>query len=96
MVAILSRPQCVKLQFCSPGSLECDINEVENMLVALEDLCEQQDHHGNKLHHEHMLVQYKDKKNTELEQTKGKQQWDCNFIDICIQSFYFADFRLIV
>ena len=53
-------------------TLNIDLGEVESKLVHLEDVCEKHDLSSNKLQHEYQLSLYRQRKNVELEQVKGK------------------------
>ena len=56
------------------------MSEVENMLVTLEDVCEQQDFKVNQLAHQRQLAQYTQAKHMDIEKAKGLG-------NICVQCY---------
>ena len=53
--------------------LNKSIRDVESMLILLEDVCDEIQQKKNKVEHEYQLDKYRQRKNMELEQTKGAQ-----------------------
>lgn len=53
------------------SGLEGNFKELESMLVQLEDVCDEMQQKKNIVEHEYQLTKYQQRKNIELEQSKG-------------------------